>query len=165
MVRWRPIGRQLVAGRLGPGGARAKGHPTLGLEHPGRGWAEPLGEGGRGGRQKHRGRPPDWNIRGQRPSQAPNQSTRGRRAPARSRVRGGTRERGRRGGPKASVHAEASTVGRMETKEVAGEQGSWGRSTGRTGGRQVRHSPEDERRGGVSGTGRKPRTTGGRLRK
>ena len=36
-VRWRPVGRQLVAGRLGPGGARAKGHPMLELEHPGRG--------------------------------------------------------------------------------------------------------------------------------
>ena len=43
----RPKGMQLVAGRLGPGGARAKVHPTLGLEHPGGGWSEPLGEGGR----------------------------------------------------------------------------------------------------------------------
>ena len=65
------MGRQVVAGRLGPGGARAIGHQTLRLEHPRRGLAEPLGEGGRGGRQKHRGRPPDRNIRGKRPSWAP----------------------------------------------------------------------------------------------
>ena len=36
-VRWGPVGRQLVAGLLGPGGARPKGHPTLGPEYPGRG--------------------------------------------------------------------------------------------------------------------------------
>ena len=63
--------RQLVAGRLGPGGARANGHPTLGLEHPGRGWSEPLGEGGWGGRRKHIGGPPDWSIRGKWPNRAP----------------------------------------------------------------------------------------------
>ena len=42
--RWRPKGGQLVANRLGPGGPRTQGHPSLGLEHPGQGWAEPLSE-------------------------------------------------------------------------------------------------------------------------
>ena len=65
------MGRQLVAGRLGLVGARAAGHPTLRLKHPGRGPAEPLGECGPGGRQKHRGRPADWNIQGKWPSRAP----------------------------------------------------------------------------------------------
>ena len=81
-----------------------------------------------------------------------NQGKRGRWAPAWSRVRGSTRERGRRGGPKASVDPEASTVGRMEAKEVAGEQGCQGRSRGRAGSHQVSNSPEDQGRGGVSGT-------------
>ena len=57
-VRWRRKGRQLGAGRLGPGGARTKGHPSLGLKHPGRGRTEPLGEGGRSGRQKRIRHPP-----------------------------------------------------------------------------------------------------------
>ena len=55
-----------MAGRLGQGGVRAKGHPSLRLEHPGRGWTEPVREGGRSRRQKHRDGHPDWNIRGRR---------------------------------------------------------------------------------------------------
>ena len=65
------MGRQLVAGRLGPGWARAKGHSTLGPEHPGRGWFEPMRERGRAIRQKHGGSPAGWSIRGKWPNWAP----------------------------------------------------------------------------------------------
>ena len=54
-----------------PGGARAKGHPALGLEHPGRGWSQPLGAGSKGRTLKHGGGPPDWSIRGKWPNRAP----------------------------------------------------------------------------------------------
>ena len=31
-------------GRMRPGGKRTQGPPSLGLEHPGQGWTEPLSE-------------------------------------------------------------------------------------------------------------------------
>ena len=45
-------GGQQVAGRLGPGGAKTKGHQSPRLQYPEQGWTEPLGEGGRSGRQR-----------------------------------------------------------------------------------------------------------------
>ena len=59
--------------------------------------------------------------------------------------RGGERKRrGRRGGPKASVDAEASAVGRKEANEMASEQDVCDR--GHAGSHEMRDSPGDQGR-------------------
>ena len=141
------MGRQLVAGRLGPGGARAKGHPTLGLEHPGRGWAEPLGEGGRGGRQKHGGGPPDWSIWGRWPNRAF-----GLVKPRHTRKAGAGLFPLERGYRRKKLQGRAESIGRRRSEHRGknGGEGCWGRSRGHAGGRQMRDSPDDQGRDGVS---------------
>ena len=137
-----PQGEAAVAVRLGMGGARTKGHPSPGLEHPGRGWTEPLGEGGRSGRQKRIRHPPSGLDS---PGQAikPVTWARGtKKARGRRTERGGERKRrGRRGGPKASVDAEASAVGRKEANKIASQQGCRMQGRGHADGHQMRNSP------------------------
>ena len=131
----------------GLGEASTNGHPSPRLEHPGRGWTQPLGEGGRSERQKRIRHPPSGLDH---PGQAVKPVTWAsgtKKAPGRRTEVGSERkERGCRGGPKALVDAEASAVGRKEANEIASEQDCGTRGRGHADGHQMRNSPGDQKR-------------------
>ena len=149
--------RQLVTVRLGPEGARPKGHPTLGLEHPGRRVVQANGRERPGRKAETQRWPTALEYPGEilcppgleHPGQAARTGTwaRGTRAPGRRPGSAGDGVRAKEAaGVNATVDAGARTVGRMEAREMAREQGCRGRSRGCEGDRQSRDRPEDQRR-------------------